>query len=518
MLFRSWWGIDAVHGHNNIVGATLFTHNIGLGATRNAALVHRIGEITAREVRVTGQDWTFAPTLAVVQDVRWGRSYESYSQDPALVREFASAMVTGLQGSAGTADFMRGSHVIATAKHFVGDGGTHDGRDQGDNLSDEATLRDVHAAGYPAAISAGVASVMASYSSWRGRKLHGYRDLLTGVLKERMAFDGFVIGDWDGHAQVPGCSKASCAAAFNAGIDMFMAPNDWRTLYATTVAQVRAGEIPMARLDDAVRRILRVKLRAGLFEAGKPSTRPFGGRFELLGAAEHRAVARQAVRESLVLLKNSQRVLPLKTASKVLLIGAGADSIAQQSGGWTITWQGTGVTNDRFPNAESIYAGLRAAVNQHGGSVTFSADGSYTNRPDVAVFAYGESPYAEFRGDLKTLALEAEGQAMLALLRKLKSEGIPTVSIFLSGRPRAIDAQLAASDAFVAAWLPGSEGGGIADVLIANPDGSVRYDFKGRLPVAWPAESAGTRGQGILFSLGFGLTMDAGVRSGTDGQ
>ena len=501
------WGTDAVHGHNNIVGATLFPHNVGLGATRDVALVRRIGEITAREVRVTGQDWAFAPTLAVVQDVSWGRSYESYSQDPTVVRDFATAMVSGLQGTASMPDFLRSPHVLATAKHFVGDGGTLDGRDQGNNVADEQTLREVHAVGYPAAIAAGVASVMASYSSWHGTKLHAHRDLLTTVLKERMGFDGFVIGDWNGHEQVPGCSKTSCAAALNAGLDMFMAPDGWRDFYATTLSQVRSAEIPMTRLDDAVRRILRVKVRAGLFEAGKPSSRPLAGRFDLLGAAEHRAVARQAVRESLVLLKNSNHLLPLKPQMHVLIAGDGADDIARQSGGWTINWQGSGLTNARFPNAESIYAGFRSAIAPHGGTVTLSASGVYTTRPDVALIVYGEAPYAEFRGDLADLAFESGSKTTLNLLRKLQLDGIPTVSIFLSGRPRWIDEELAASSAFVAAWLPGSEGGGVADVLIAGPDRAVRHDFKGKLPVRWPRAPAEDGGDALLFPLGFGLTM-----------
>ena len=440
-------------------------------------------------------------------DVRWGRSYESYSQDVAIVSELGAALVTGLQGAAGTPDFLRSPHVLATAKHFVGDGGTVNGRDQGNNVANEKTLREVHAAGYPAAITAGVASVMASYSSWRGTKLHADGDLLTGVLKRRMGFDGFVIGDWNGHEQVPGCSKTSCAAAINAGLDMFMAPDGWRDLYATTLSQVRAGQISMSRLDDAVRRILRVKVRSGLFDADKPSARPLAGRYQLLGSDEHRAVARQAVRESLVLLKNSTKVLPLKPGSKILIVGDHANDIARQSGGWTITWQGTGVTSERFPNAESIYAGLRAAVEPHGGVVTFGADGTYSTRPDVAVVVYGEAPYAEFRGDLDTLAFEPAGKGTLKLLQRLRSEGVPTVSVFIAGRPRWIDAELAASDAFVAAWLPGSEGGGVADVLVGNPDGSVRHDFRGRLPVVWPRESAGS-GSADLFPLGFGLTME----------
>ncbi|HWK50304.1 MAG TPA: glycoside hydrolase family 3 protein, partial [Steroidobacter sp.] len=365
------WGVDAVHGHNNIIGATLFPHNVALGATRNADLMRKIGAITATELRVTGQEWTFAPTIAVAQDVRWGRAYESYSENPMLVREYAHAIVLGLQGDPGKPDFLRGgNHVIATAKHFLADGGTFEGRDQGDARITEEQLRDLHAPGYVAAIGAGVQVVMASFSSWQGKKITGHEGLLTDVLKERMGFDGFIVGDWNAHGQVEGCTTVSCPAAVNAGLDMFMAPDSWKALYDNTLAQVRSGEIPMARLDDAVRRILLVKLRAGLFEAGKPSTRPSGGKFDLLGAPEHRAVARQAVRESLVLLKNANKVLPLKPNMKVLVAGDGADSLPKQNGGWTLTWQGTGITNKQFPKAESIFAGIRSAVTAGGGQAT----------------------------------------------------------------------------------------------------------------------------------------------------
>jgi beta-glucosidase len=512
------WGIDAVHGHNNIIGATIFPHNVALGATRNPALMRRIGEITAQEIRVTGQDWTFAPTLAVVQNLRWGRSYESYSQDPALVREYATQIVLGLQGRVGT-DFLDARHILATAKHFVGDGGTFDGRDQGDNRSSEEQLRDVHAAGYLGAITAGVQTVMASYSSWHGRKLHGYEDLLTGVLKQRMKFDGFIIGDWNGHGQVSGCSDTSCAIAINAGLDMFMAPDSWRGLYANTLAQVRSGEISTARLDDAVRRILRVKFRAGLFEAGKPSTRPLAGDFKQLGAPEHRAVAREAVRESLVLLKNDRRVLPLRPNLHVLVAGDAADSIAKQSGGWTLTWQGTGTANSQFPNAESIFAAIRSTVIAGGGTATLSTTGTYARRPDVAVVVYGEDPYAETRGDVPTLEYKPGDRSDLDLLQRLRADGVPVVSLFLSGRPLWVTPHMDASDAFVAAWLPGSEAGGIADVLFANVDGTVRYDFAGTLPFAWPrtpTQNPIAPGNEMpLFAHGFGLTYRDATEKGS---
>jgi beta-glucosidase len=503
------WGIDAVHGHNNIIGATLFPQNVALGATRNPDLIRKIGEVTAIEIRVTGQEWTFAPTLAVVQDVRWGRSYESYSQRPDIVREYATAMIQGLQGTPGSPDFLlRGPHVIATAKHFLGDGGTFEGRDQGDNRASEAALRDVHAAGYFAALDAGVQTVMASYSSWQGQKMHGHKGLLTDVLKNRLGFDGFVVGDWNGHEQVEGCTKASCPVAINAGLDMFMAPDSWKDLYATTLAQAKNGSITAARLDDAVARILRVKYRAGLFEVGKPSSRALAGKFELLGAPEHRAVARQAVRESLVLLKNANHLLPLRAKQNVLIAGDGADNIAKQSGGWTLSWQGTGLTNANFPGATSIFAGIRKLVTAGGGNATLSVDGSYEKKPDVAIVVFGEDPYAEFQGDIETLEYEPADGRDLTLLKKLRADKIPVVAVFLSGRPRWVNPHLNAADAFVAAWLPGSEGDGIAEVLIANTDGSPRNEFKGRLSFDWPATPVPNdkAGEKPLFALGFGLT------------
>src|SRR5260221_217423 len=318
------WGTDAVHGHNNVIGATLFPHNIGLGAAHDPDLIQRIGEVTAREVAATGIDWTFAPTVAVVRDNRWGRSYEGYSQRPDIVRAYAGRMVQGLQGTPGTPTFLDISHVVAAAKHYIGDGGTDRGIDRGDNLSSEQELFDIHGQGYVAAIQAGVQTVMASYNSWQGSKLHGQHHLLTDGLKTRMGFDGLVVSDWDGIDEVQGCSKDRCSQAVNAGIDLFMVPEQWHAFLQNTVAQVRAGDIPESRIDDAVTRILRVKLRAGLFEKGRPSSRPLGNRLALVGAPEHRAGAREAVRKSLVLLKNSDGLLPLRRRINVLVAGDGA--------------------------------------------------------------------------------------------------------------------------------------------------------------------------------------------------
>src|SRR5438309_1871865 len=509
----SMWGIDAVHGHANIVGATIFPHNIGLGAARGPERIRRIGEVTAKEMAVTGFDWDFSPTLAVVRDDRWGRTYEGFGEDPEIVRSYAGKMVEGLQGIPGTPGFLRAGKVIATAKHFVGDGGTAGGKDQGDNPSSPAELRDIHGAGYPPAIEAGVQAVMASFSAVGGVKVHGDKDLLTGALKGDMHFDGLVVGDWNAHGQVPGCSNTSCAASMNAGLDMFMAPDSWKGLYESTLAQARSGEIPMARLDDAVRRILRVKIRAGLFEKGRPSSRPFAGRFDLLGAPEHRAVARQAVRESLVLLKNEHRLLPLSPKLDILVAGDGADTISKQAGGWTITWQGSGLTNKDSPHAQSIWSGINEAVRAAGGSATLSPDGSFTRKPAAAIIVFGEDPYAEFVGDRpRSLEYSPADKKDLELLKRLKAAGIPTVAVFLSGRPMWVNPELNASDAFVAAFLPGSEGGGIADVLFRKPNGNVNHDFRGKLSYSWPRRADQTplnTGDGHydpLFTYGYGLT------------
>ncbi len=505
------WGTDAVHGNNNIVGATLFPHNIGLGAARDPALMETIGRITAKETAAAGLDWSFAPTLAVVQDDRWGRTYESYSEDPAVVASYAGSVVTGIQGKVGTAGFMGAGNVIATTKHFLGDGGTG-GRDQGDTRVPEAVLRDVHGAGYPPAIAAGTLTVMASFSSWNGAKMHGNKSLLTDVLKDRMDFNGFVVGDWNAHGQLEGCSNESCAAAINAGLDMFMMSGDWKKLYANTLAQAKSGEIRPERLDDAVRRILRVKMLARSFEAGRPSSRAFAGKFDLIGSPEGHAVGRQAVRESLVLLKNNGNLLPLKPSANVLVAGAAADSLSQQAGGWSITWQGAGVPNSAFPHATSIWTGIDQAVKAAGGKATYAPDGTYAAKPDAAIVVFGETPYAEFMGDRPNLEFSPGDKSDLALLRKLKAAGIPVVAVFLSGRPLWVNAELNASDAFVAAFLPGSEGAGVADVLFADAAGKPRHDFRGKLSFSWPKRpdqyvlNRRDPAYDPLFAFGYGLS------------
>jgi len=457
------FGIDAVHGHSNMVGTVLYPHNIGLGAAHDAELGRRIGTATAEEIAATGIDWT----------------YEGFSQDPALVREYARAAVEGLQGPADLADKLQAGRVAATAKHFLGDGGTRDGVDQGDTRVSEKELIRLHAQGYVSAIDAGVLTVMASYSSWNGHKMHGNRSLLTDVLKGRMGFAGFVIGDWNAHRQLPGCTAEHCPAAINAGVDMFMAADHWQGLYHNTLADARSGVIPSARLDDAVRRILRVKFRLGLFEAA----RPYEGRLELLGSPAHRGLAREAVRKSLVLLKN-RGALPIRASARVLVTGPGADNIPMQCGGWSVTWQGSNTSNADFPGAQSVKSALAQALSAAGGRLVDGSDLSGPDRPDVAVIVYGEQPYAEMFGDIQFPVYNSSQS--LRQLRELHSAGIPTVSVFLSGRPLWVRPEVDASDAFVTAWLPGTEAGGIADVLIGDAAGKARYDFTGRLSFRWP--------------------------------
>lgn len=496
MLF----GVDAVHGHSNLPGATIFPHNIGLGAARDPALIQRIGEVTAIEVAASGIDWTFAPTLAVPQDLRWGRSYEGYAADPALVASYGKAMTIGLQGPLVPGKPLAADRVAATAKHYLADGGTDGGKDQGDALISEAELVANHAQGYPASINAGALTVMASFSSWNGAKNHGNKSLLTDVLKGRMGFEGLVVGDWNGHGQVPGCTVTDCAQTFNAGLDLAMAPNSWKGLFESTVRDAKAGTIPMARIDDAVARILRVKAKLGLLGAN-PVDR---GNPAVVGADAHLAVAREAAAKSLVLLKNNDGVLPLRPGAKVLITGPGADSMAMQAGGWTITWQGTDTTAADYPKGQTIGRAIAAAVQDAGGSAALSADGTFTDRPDVAVVVYGEQPYAEFQGDTPNIAFRAQAGEK-AMLAKLKAQGIKVVSVFLSGRPLFTGAELNLSDAFVAAWLPGTQGQGVADVLVAAKGGKPAREFTGKLPFPWPADAVSPV-KTPLFAAGYGLT------------
>jgi beta-glucosidase len=476
------WGTDAVHGHNNVRGATLFPHHIALGATRDADLVRDIGRATARAVRATGLHWTFAPTLAVVQDLRWGRSYESFSADPALVRRLGQAEVEGLQD--GLKD---GRGVLATAKHYVADGGTRRGIDQGVSHATPAELAQVHGAGYLGALDAGVLTVMASFSSWTDGagyvehgKMHGNGTLLTEVLKDRLAFDGLVVSDWDGIAQLPGCIPEDCPAAINAGIDVVMVPFHWKPFIANTVRAVEQGRIPMGRIDDAVRRILRVK-----FSVGMPSAVP-----ATVEATQAPELARRAVRESLVLLKHRPGLLPLPARSRVLVVGAAADSLPLQSGGWSLTWQGRDTTNADYPQGTTLLAALRRRLGA--AQVGFDADGTHSDpaRFDAVVAVLGEQPYAEGEGDIRmtdNLRHSRRHPEDLALLRRVAGRGAPVITLLYSGRPLYVNDLANLSDAFVAAWLPGTEGAGLADVLVAAADGGPWAGFTGRLPFPWPA-------------------------------
>ncbi len=502
------FGIDAVHGDNNIPGAIIFPHNVGLGAMRDPALMREIGRVTAEETAVIGADWAFGPTLTVPQDDRWGRTYEGYGENPEIVRAYAPMMVEGLQGPVPATGDAAPGHVIASVKHFLADGGTAGGKDQGDAQISEQDLIRIHAQGYPPAINAGALTVMVSFSSWQGVKNHANKGLITDVLKGRMGFDGFTVGDWNAHGQAPGCTNENCPVVFNAGLDMFMAPDSWKGLYTNTLAEVRSGQIPMARLDDAVRRILRVKIKSGLFD----NARPEEGRFDQLSSDAHRAIARRAVQESLVLLKNNGALLPLSATAHVLVAGAAADDIGRQSGGWTISWQGTGNTNADFPHGQSIWSGVRDAVSAAGGAAELAPDGAFKAKPDVAIVVFGETPYAEFQGDVPNLEYSPGNKRDLALMKKLKAQGVPVVAVFLSGRPLWTNPEINASDAFVAAWLPGTEGGGVADVLLRKPDGMINHDFQGKLSYSWPRTAVqtplnvGDANYDPQFAYGYGLT------------
>jgi len=513
------WGSDAVHGNNNVYGMTLFPHNIGLGAAGDPELLYRIGQATALEVAVTGVDWTFGPTVAVARDIRWGRTYESYSEDPKIVSDYAREMVRGIQGDEVAPGVYKPKNVVATAKHFLGDGGTTQGVDRGDTVLSEQQLVNIHAAGYISALDSNVLTTMASFNSWNGKKLHGDKYLLTDILKKRLGFDGFVVSDWNGHMQVPGCTVEQCAAAINAGIDLVMVPSDWKAMLANTIKAVDNGEIAMSRIDDAVTRILRVKLRAGLFDAGSVLAREHVGDLSLVGHADHRAVAREAVRKSLVLLKNNDGLLPLSPNSSILVAGDGANDIGKQAGGWTLSWQGTGNSNTDFPGASSIWDGIKASVEHAGGTAVLSEDGRYeesdfaSGKPDVAIVVYGEEPYAEWHGDIISIEYQYGSKAKdLELLRRLKQQGIEVVSIFITGRPLFTNRELNASDAFVVAWLPGSEGNGVAQVVMRGRTGEVQYDFQGKLSFSWPknvtqaAINLGDKDYDPLFPYGYGLT------------
>jgi len=500
------YGVDAVHGHNNVLGAVVFPHNIGLGATRDPKLVEEIARLTAEEVRATGIQWAFAPCVAVARDERWGRTYESFSEDPSLVAELGTAAVRGLQGT----DLKDPLRVLACAKHYVGDGGTSWNSaphlaaqgarlDQGDTRLSEAELRRIHLAGYPAAIAAGVGSIMPSYNSWNGEKASGSKRLLTDILKTELGFEGFLISDYNALDQLPGDRRAQVKQSINAGMDMVMVPEKYKEFYAALKDLAEKGEVPMARVDDAVLRILRVKIAMGLMDPARSSLadRSLQARF---GSPAHREVARRAVRQSLVLLKNEKKTLPLsKTAKRIVVAGKNADDIGNQCGGWTIDWQGK--SGPIVPGGTTILAALKAAAK--GGEVTLSADGTGAMGADVAVVVVGEKPYAEFFGDREDLALDKDD---LAAIANVKKAGIPVVVVVVSGRPLILGDALGQADAVVAAWLPGTEGQGVADVLFGD------YKPTGKLSFTWPRTMAqipinvGDAAYDPQFPFGFGLT------------
>lgn len=499
------WGTDAVHGHNNVRGATLFPHNIGLGAANDPELIERIGRATAQQVRATGIGWVFAPTVAVSQDRRWGRTYESYSSDPDLVARYAAALVRGLQG-----DLTGDGDVVATAKHFLGDGGTFQGVDQGEARVTEADLVRVHAPGYYTALEAGAQTVMATYNSWTDvgsgtvhGKVHGSAYLLDTVLKGRMGFDGVVVSDWNAIEQVPGCRKDWCPQAINAGIDMVMVPEDWRSFIVNTIRDVEEGRIPMARLDDAVTRILRVKMRAGLFNQPIADGRWTGD----AQALDFSDLAREAVRRSAVLLKNEGAALPLASDARVLVVGASADSLSNQTGGWSRTWQGTENTNADFATGETLLMALRNALGAD--RVTYAPDARGVDPAafDAVIAVIGETPYAEYHGDVRFPTPVQHSRlhpADLAVLQAVSGRGAPVVTVLYSGRPAYANDLINLSDAFVAAFLPGTEGDGLADLLVGG-----RHDFSGRLSFAWPGDSCATGerpGDQVQFARGFGLS------------
>lgn len=504
------YGVDAVHGHNNVLDAVIFPHNIGLGATGDADLVARVSQATAEEVRATGINWTFAPCVAVVRDERWGRTYEGFSEDPTLVKNLGEAAVKGLQGAE-----LRGPlSVLACAKHFAGDGGTEMGTgapkapdkperwplDRGDVKLSEAEFKELHMQGYVTSIAAGVGSIMPSYSSWNGVKCSGSKRLLTEILKGEMGFEGFLISDYNAIDELPGDYKSDIETSVNAGMDMFMVPDRYREFISLLRELVNEGKVPMSRIDDAVRRILRVKFAMGLMDKGRSfmADRALHKRF---GSAEHRQVARDAVRKSLVLLRNENKALPLsKSLARIHVGGSNADDIGNQCGGWTIDWQGK--SGEVTTGGTTILKAIQGAVSKST-KVTFSKDGTGADGADVGIVVIGETPYAEMFGDRTDLSLSVED---IAAVNNMKKAGIPVVVILISGRPMIIEPVLLKSDAFIAAWLPGTEGQGVADVLFGD------YKPTGKLPHSWPQSVAqlpinvGAANYSPLFKFGFGLS------------
>lgn len=516
------YAVDAVHGHNNVLGATVFPQNIGLGAANDPALVERVARVTAREVLATGLDWNLAPTLAVAGDCRWGRTYESFSEVPGPVAEYALRIVRGLQAGLGP------DGVLACPKHWAGDGGTMEGVDQGNTLANEADLRRTHMSAYGPALEAGALAVMVSLSRWRGVLCHEHRYLITDVLKGELGFSGFVVSDWNGIFAISDDFGRAVARSVNAGIDLFMIPEQWERFIAEVVRQVENGNIDEARVDDAVGRILGVKEACGLFERPRPAARKWSNHASF-GSAEHRDVAREAVRRSLVLLKHEGNVLPLDRDARILVAGRNAHDRGAQCGGFTLEWQGVR-GNDRIEGGASIWEGIKHMA-PRARRLAESDLAKQGGRFDAAVVVIGEKPYAEGMGDIRdwtpaassarsgseaqapapgpgllrpygdTLRLSRLHPEDLAIIRSLRARDLPVVAVLVSGRPFVVTEELEVATAFVAAWLPGSEGGGVAEVLFGD------YDFRGRLAHAWPANDV-ARGEPAetLFPVGYGLT------------
>ncbi|MFJ6143230.1 glycoside hydrolase family 3 N-terminal domain-containing protein [Streptomyces anulatus] len=506
------YGVDAVHGHNNVVGATIMPHNIGIGAGRDPRSAERTGAITAKEVRATGVPWDFAPCVCVTRDERWGRSYEAFGEDPALV-EAMETVIQGMQGSPSGKDLHRNDKVLGSAKHFVGDGGTAYGSsttgsytvDQGVTEVTREELEAVHLSPFEESVKRGIGTIMPSYSSLdvlgdgRGPvKTHADAEMINGVLKDRMGFEGFVISDWQAIDQIPGDHASDVRTSVNAGLDMIMVPTAYQDFTKTLKEEVAAGRIGQARIDDAVARILTQKFRLGLFEKPYADTT----HLDKVGSAEHRAVAREAAAKSQVLLKNDGAVLPLKPNQKVYVAGSNADDIGNQAGGWTISWQGS---SGRTTTGTTILEGMRKAARTPG-SVTFSRDASAaTDGYDVGVVVVGETPYTEGIGDVGNghdLELTAADRAAVDKV----CAAMKCAVLVVSGRPQLIGDRLGDMDALVASWLPGSEGDGVADVLYG------RRAFTGQLPVTWPKAEAqlpinvGDAAYDPQFPYGWGLT------------
>ncbi len=486
------YGVDAVHGHGNLKGATIFPHNIGLGCTRNPGLVEEAARITSKEVRGTGLNWTFAPCMAVPRNIRWGRTYEGFDETPELVKIMGEAAIKGYQGK----DLADGTSVLACAKHYLGDGATTEGIDRGDTGVDEKELRSIHLPGYIQSIKAGVGSIMISYSSWKGERCHANKYLITDVLKNELGFNGIVVSDWKGIDDLVGNYKDKVLAAVNAGIDIVMVSEIYESFYFRLKSLVEEGEIPVSRIDDAVTRILRIKYLMGLFD------NPFTDSklTQKIGSEEHRKVARQCVRESLVLLKNDNNLLPLsKDLKHIHIAGRKADDIGSQCGGWTIAWQGK--CGD-ITHGTTILKAIQQTVSP-ATKVSFSSNGADAVNAEIGIAVIGEDPYAEFIGDRDNLELTGED---ISIIDNLKKAGIPVVVIILSGRPLIIESELPKMDAVIAAWLPGTEGQGIADILFGD------YKPNGKLSCSWPKTmdqvnmKVGNDIYNPLFEYGYGLT------------